>query len=332
MMLIDCGQRGRTLASTVPHRVLVVEDFAPFRRVLCDLLQERPDVVIVGEATNGLDAVRQAAALRPDVVVLDIWLPLLSGVAAADQIRAQIPNARLMFVTNESSTEVVEYAFTQGGHGYVYKPRVRRDIHPVFDAVVRGGRFVGGGSERIARGDSLAAHRHEVLFYSNDDVLIAALSRFVTRGLHDGNVVLVALTDAHARSLRRRLQETEVDLELAIGQQRYVLVNISELLARAMVNGWPDPGRCLDAAADLTAGVRTGPDGQHARIVTCGECSPLIWASGHPEVAIRFEHLWDEIARSHQWDVLCAYPATVRSEHGESVRHLCAEHTAVEIA
>jgi chemotaxis response regulator CheB len=51
--------------------MLVVEDHAPFRRVLCELLQQRPDLLIVGKAADGLDAIRQAEALRPDVVVLD---------------------------------------------------------------------------------------------------------------------------------------------------------------------------------------------------------------------------------------------------------------------
>ena len=69
-----------------------------------------------------------------------------------------------MFVTNESSLEVVEEAFRRGAHGYVYKPRVQRDVLPVLDAIIRGRRFVSGGLERIAQGDGLASHRHEVVF------------------------------------------------------------------------------------------------------------------------------------------------------------------------
>ena len=145
-------------------RVLVVEDHEPFRRVICELLQQRRDLLIVGEAADGLDAIRQAEALRPDVVILDIGLPMLNGIEVAGHIRAKVPNAKLMFVTNESSLEVVEQAFNRGAHGYVYKPRAHRDVLPVLEAILRGGRFVSGGLERIARGDSLGSHRHRLLF------------------------------------------------------------------------------------------------------------------------------------------------------------------------
>ena len=187
-------------------RVLVVEDHEPFRRVICELLQQRADLLIVGEAADGLDAIRQAEALRPDVVMLDIGLPMLSGIEVAGRIRAKVPDAKLMFVTNESSLEVVEQAFRRGAHGYVYKPRVQRDVLPVLEAIIRGGRFVSGGLERIAQGDSLASHRHDVVFCSSDAVLVGAFSRFIAGELREGNAVIAVVTAAHERSLQSSLQ------------------------------------------------------------------------------------------------------------------------------
>ena len=150
-----------------PYRVLLVEDHEPFRAVLSELLQRREGVQIVGEAADGLDAIRQAEACRPDVVMLDIGLPSLNGIEAADGIRTVAPAAKVIFVTNESSLEVVEHVFRRGAHGYVHKPRIDRDMLSVFDAIVRGGRFVSGGLERIAQGDGLWFHRHDVLFWSS---------------------------------------------------------------------------------------------------------------------------------------------------------------------
>jgi len=121
------------------QRVLVVEDNAPFRRILCELLRQHGDVRIVGEAEDGMDAIRQAEALRPDLITLDIGLPLLSGIEVAGRLRATVPEAKVMFVTVESSREVMEQAFKSGGHGYVYKLRARRDILPVLEAVMSGG-------------------------------------------------------------------------------------------------------------------------------------------------------------------------------------------------
>ena len=313
-------------------RVLVVEDHERFRRVICELLQQRADLLIVGEAADGLDAICQAEALRPDVVMLDIGLPIRSGIEVAGRIRAKVPDAKLIFVTNESSLEVVEQAFRRGAHGYVYKPRVQRDVLPVLEAIIRGGRFVSGGLERIAQGDSLASHRHDVVFCSSDAVLVGAFSRFIAGELREGNAVVAVVTAAHERSLQSSLEASHVDVALAIRQQRYLPVNVSELLAKATVNGCLDPLRYLDAAGDLLTDVTRRATDQHARVAACGEGTAIFWTQGHVEAAIQLEHLWDEIAMSRQMDILCAYPQAARDESVSAVRRLCAEHTAVEIS
>ena len=313
------------------HRVLVVEDHEPFRRVICAVLQQRADLLIVGEAADGVDAICQAEALRPDVVMLDVGLPRLNGVEVAERIRTTVPDAKLVFVTNESSLDVVEQAFRRGAHGYVYKPRVLRDVLPVLEAIIRGGRFVSGGLERIAQGDSLASHRHDVVFCSSDTVLIGAFSRFIAGELRDGNAVVACVTAAHERSLQSSLEASDVDVALAIRQQRYLPVNVCGLLAKATVNGRLDPLRYLDAAEDLLTDLTRRATDQHARVAACGEGTSLLWTDGDIEAAIQLEHLWDEIAASRQMDILCAYPA-VRDESVGAVRRLCAEHTVVEIS
>jgi hypothetical protein len=67
------------------------------------------------------------------------------------------------------------------------------------------------------------------------------------------------------------------------------------------------------------------------RSLACGECASTGRAHGHVEAAIQLEHLWDEIAKTRQMDILCAYPLTARDESVSVVRSLCAEHTSVEI-
>jgi CheY-like chemotaxis protein len=300
--------------------------------MICELLRQRADLQVVGEAADGLDAVCQAEALRPDVVLLDVGLPRLSGIDVAGRIRATVPDAKLMFVTNESSLEMVEHAFSRGAHGYVYKPRALRDVFPVLDAIIRGGRFVSGGLERIAQGDSLASHRHDLVFCSSDAVLIGAYTRFITGALDEDKAVIVLVTEAHDESLRCSLQASRVNLSLAIRQKRYVPVSISELLARVMVNSRPDPTRFQHAAQDLLADVARQAANQHAGIAACGECAPTAWAHGDVEGAIQLEHLWDELVISRQMDTLCAYPRAARDEGVPAVRRLCAEHTAVEIS
>ena len=317
---------------TSPHRVLVVEDHAPFRGLICRLLRQRADLEIVGEAADGWDAIRQAEALRPDVVLLDIGLPGLSGIEAAGRIRATVPDARLMFVTIESSLEIVERAFRGGAHGYVYKPRALRDVLPVLDAIIHGARFVSGGLERIAQGDSLASHRHDVVFSASDEVLVGAFTHFIANALDGGKAAIVLLNEAHGESVQRSLRASPVDLDLAIRQHRYALVSIDEMLALVMVNGRVDPTRFRNAAESLLADVERHATNELAGIAACGECSPTLWANGNVEAAIQLEHLWDEIGKSRQMDILCAYPLAAREESLHTVWSLCAEHTAVEIS
>ena len=310
--------------------MLVVEDHAAFRGIVCELLQESPAVRIVGEAADGLEAVHQAATLRPDVVVMDMNLPSLNGFEVARRIRAAVPHAKVLFVTVEASPEVVEQAFRCGAHGYVYKPRAHRDMLAVLDAITQGARFVNGGVERVADGDSLASHHHHVTFCSSDEALISAFGRFIARGLNNGDAVISLVADAHTEGLRRNLLAVHVDLDCAIREQRYVPLRISDLLAQIMVDGYPDPARFFSLTDDLlTDAARRAKNG---RVAACGEGAPTLWVRGQREAAIQLEHLWDEAAKNRRMDVLCAYPLAARVEKMGTLRRLCAEHTSVEIS
>jgi DNA-binding NarL/FixJ family response regulator len=80
-------------------RILVVDDFEPWRRQVCSMLQTRREFRVVGEAADGLEAVQQAQELNPDLILLDIGLPSLNGLAAANRIRRFSPDARIVFLT-----------------------------------------------------------------------------------------------------------------------------------------------------------------------------------------------------------------------------------------
>jgi CheY-like chemotaxis protein len=126
-------------------RVLVVEDFAPFLEFICSTLREEPDLQIVGEVSDGLEAVRQAEKLKPDLILLDIGLPTLTGLEAARQIHKLAPESRIVFLTQESSADVVQEALNLGAWGYVVKTRAAIDLLPAVEAVLEGRRFVSGG-------------------------------------------------------------------------------------------------------------------------------------------------------------------------------------------
>jgi DNA-binding NarL/FixJ family response regulator len=127
------------------NSVLLVEDFGPFRAFVATLLREKPDVQVVSEASDGFEAVRRARELHPDLILMDIGLPGLNGIEAARRIRELAPRSRIVFLTQEGSSEVVEEALSSGALGYVHKPRVATDLFPAVAAVLEGKQFVSNG-------------------------------------------------------------------------------------------------------------------------------------------------------------------------------------------
>ena len=119
-------------------RVLVVEDYEPFRRFVCSTLSKRPDLEIVGEVSDGLEAVLKVRELQPDLILLDVGLPTLNGIEAARRIRELSPTSRIVFVSQESSAEVVEEAFRVGALGYVFKTQVGMDLLAAVEAACQG--------------------------------------------------------------------------------------------------------------------------------------------------------------------------------------------------
>jgi DNA-binding NarL/FixJ family response regulator len=126
-------------------RILVVEDFEPFRRFVCSTLGEQPRLQVVGESSDGLEAVQKAEALQPELIVLDIGLPSLNGIEAARRIRKVSPESKIVFISQESSAEVVEEAFRLGARGYVVKRRAGIDLLPAIEAVRGNRQFVSRG-------------------------------------------------------------------------------------------------------------------------------------------------------------------------------------------
>jgi len=133
------------LQPKAPIRILVADDFEPYRRFICSVIRQRTNLTVIAEVQDGLDAVRQAEILQPDLILLDIGLPLLNGIEAARQIAKVASTARIIFLTQESSAEVVHEAFALGAWGYVSKAQAGTDLLVAVEAVAQGGTFVSSG-------------------------------------------------------------------------------------------------------------------------------------------------------------------------------------------
>jgi DNA-binding NarL/FixJ family response regulator len=135
---------GKVRAGGSTVRILVVEDFPQFRQFICSTLEERNDLQIVGEAADGLEAVQKAVELKPDLILMDIGLPSLNGLEAARRILELVPESKIIFLSQESSTEVMQAALNMGACGYVVKIKATSELMPAVDAVILGKKFVSG--------------------------------------------------------------------------------------------------------------------------------------------------------------------------------------------
>jgi DNA-binding NarL/FixJ family response regulator len=137
------------ISSSVLVRILLVEDFEPFRMKVRSLIKERAEFMVLGEVSDGAAAVQKADELRPDLILMDIGLPSINGIEAARQILRSNPQSRILFLTQESSSDVVSEAFDLGARGYIVKMDARRDMLLGIDAVMRSEKFVSASLKRL---------------------------------------------------------------------------------------------------------------------------------------------------------------------------------------
>jgi DNA-binding NarL/FixJ family response regulator len=119
-------------------RVLIVDDQRLMRDGLASLLQLQEGVAVVGMASNGKEAIDQALTLQPDVILMDVRMPVLDGVAATEQIRRQLPDCRILMLTTFSDEAYVLDALKVGASGYLLKDLPARDLAQAVQAVHRG--------------------------------------------------------------------------------------------------------------------------------------------------------------------------------------------------
>ncbi len=334
-------------------RVLVVDDFEPFRRFVCSTLDQRPDLQVIGEASDGLEAVRKAEELKPDLIVLDIGLPSLNGIEVARRIRKLCPECKILFMSQESSVDVAQAAFSLGAIGYVVKTHAGSELFAAMESVCQGRRFVSKGLSGHDRSDTIdpqarghffqqvppppvpdqakVKHSHEVHFYPDDVAFLLGLAGFVETALDAGNPVIVVATEPHRKGLLETLMARGIDGAAAMEQGLYLSLDVYEALSTFMVDDLPDSTRFLKIFGDLLSSTARAAKGKHARVAACGEFAPTLWAQGKADAAIQVEHLTDEVAKTGNVDILCGYVlnSLQRDQESHIYDRICAEHSAV---
>jgi len=116
------------LARPAPLRVLVVDDSEVVRRAICKILQAHDDIEIIREAADGREAIHFAREHRPDLVLMDISMPFVSGFEATRLIKHELPEIKIIFLTQHRSRSFMKEALAAGANGFVTKDAASRDL------------------------------------------------------------------------------------------------------------------------------------------------------------------------------------------------------------
>ena len=150
-----------------PIKVMVVDDHAIVRMGMAALFEPQADIVSVGAAEDGAEAVRKARRLKPDVIVMDLMMPVMDGVAATREILSENPSAKVIVLTTSPSSEEIARALEAGAAGAILKSEANRKLLATIRAVARGARAVSDEvAETLSRNppsERLSARQFEIL-------------------------------------------------------------------------------------------------------------------------------------------------------------------------
>ena len=331
----------------VSTRVLVAEDYPAFRQFLASTIHNRAESQLICEVADGSAAVLKTQELQPDLILLDIGMPGLNGIEAARRIRKLSPNSKILFVSENRSSDVIEEALRTGALGYVVKSDAARDLLPAIEGVLQGKEFVSASvsvqprnsvdksaTDRVSENKVLPlplqnaeiVGHHEAVFYSDDRQLLDRLSVFIATALKEGNAAIVVATESHRDALVGRLRAYGLDIDAAIEQGKYIAVDAADALPTFMVHEMPDPGRFLTVLGNLISNATKAIKDKQARVAIFGEVCHLLWALGNAEAAIQVERLGNQLTKTYDVDILCGY-SSGNVQGDEAFQRICAEHS-----
>jgi DNA-binding NarL/FixJ family response regulator len=352
----DDSGRSYQGARVVVIRILMADDFVPWRRFVSSILQKQSGWQVACEGSDGLEAVQKAEELKPDLILLDIGLAKLNGIEAARQIRKLAANSKILFLSAYGSPDIAREALNTGACGYVVKSDAGSELLTALEAVFQGKRFVSSrlkgrisvdaentqNPDHLYRNEILAAPAptlprkaeilrcHEVQFYSDDAVFLERVTHFIAAALKAGNPAIAFATEPHRISLLQRLKAQGVDVDAGIRNGTYISLDAADTLSTFMVNDWPDRARFLEGFSNLIATAAKAAKAEPARVAIFGEGVALLWAKGKRDATIRLEQLGNDLAKTHDVDILCAYPLSsfLGEEDKQVFKTICAEHSA----
>ena len=203
-----------------PIRIMIADDHTIVRQGLARLLNDQPDLKIVGQAVNGREAVDKSLKLKPDIVIMDIAMPQLNGIEAAKRIRKKLPKAKVLILSMYSHEHYIHELLETGISGYLLKDSSGRDIIKAIHAAMNDETFLSPSiskvlvdSYRSPRKSSSRAERYKQLSNREREVFQLIAEGHSTRQIADMLCVSISTIKSHRANIMEKLDvDTSVKL------------------------------------------------------------------------------------------------------------------------
>jgi CheY-like chemotaxis protein len=293
------------VVSTRP-RVLVAEDHAEMRERIANLLGSTFDVVAA--VVDGQQAVEATAELQPEVIVLDISMPVLDGIQAAARIRGMPRAPRILFLTAMDDPAIAEVARSLDASGVVRKLNMMAELIPTIQRALN------------------TPSGHAVYFYPDARSLADVVARFIGQGLAADQPALVIARPLHSAAILDQLADIGIDCRNRIERGDLVMLDANHVVSRLIVDDMPSVQSLQDDV--LPVFDRMVRRARHARARAYGEMVDLLWNSEREAAALSVEDHWNQLDIARSFSVLCGY-STDAVDKAVGFRKICDRHDHV---
>jgi two-component system response regulator NreC len=192
---------------------MLADDHAILRSGLSKLLSEEPDIEVVGEAENGREAVQKAPELNPDIVLMDIGMPVMNGMEATKQIKKRMPEVKVLVLTMHDNEEYLFQVLQAGASGYVLKKAADSDLVNAIHVVARGDCFLYPSAAKMVVEDYLEKLRsgqeptssYDTLTEREREILKLVAEGYTNREIAENLFISVKTVETHKSNIMEKL-------------------------------------------------------------------------------------------------------------------------------